>query len=210
MIGDVIQIATQLSYLERAQVMVVMSALPTDIHNTTLNIEGLNDLKEYLIMVKKAYGQSTSQEVTVGAFSMEKFVEDYTTQVNSNDMSKLISKMESLQTFFKPFKIWANTNLKSFPIEAGIMLNPMTTLLISVDLMVERNSLVRTILGILGSNLTVEVGVDSKKSPNIRRLNIAIKTPDKDKMRCQYCQEIGIGHVAKECKKRTRGLEQAT
>ena len=38
----------------------------------------------------------TSQEAMVGAFSMEEFAEDYTTQVNSKDMSKLISKMDSL------------------------------------------------------------------------------------------------------------------
>ena len=106
-IGYVIQISTQLGYPQRGQVMAIMGALPTDIQNTTLNIEGLNDLKEYLIKVfenpsvKKTYGQSTSQEATVGAFSMGKFVEDYTTQVNSNDMSKLISIMDSLQTSFQ-------------------------------------------------------------------------------------------------------------
>ena len=37
-IGDVIQIATQLRYPERAQVMAIMDVLHTDIHNTTLNI----------------------------------------------------------------------------------------------------------------------------------------------------------------------------
>ena len=44
------------------------------------------------------------------------------------------------------------------------MLNPMIALLISGDLMVEKNSLCRTILGILGSNLMVEVGEDSKEA----------------------------------------------
>ena len=29
--------------------MAIRGVLPTDIHNTTLNIEVLNDLKEYLI-----------------------------------------------------------------------------------------------------------------------------------------------------------------
>ena len=68
--------------------MSIRGALPTDIHNRNLNIEGLNDLKEYLIKVlenarmKKAYRQSTSQEATEGAFSIGKFVEEYTTQVN--------------------------------------------------------------------------------------------------------------------------------
>ena len=47
-IGDVIQIATKLGYLERTQVMVIMGALSTVIHNITINIEGLNDLKEYI------------------------------------------------------------------------------------------------------------------------------------------------------------------
>ena len=47
--GDVIQIATQLGYLERAQVMAISSALPIDIYNTTLAIEGFNEPKEYLI-----------------------------------------------------------------------------------------------------------------------------------------------------------------
>ena len=46
--------------------MAIRGALPTIIHNTTLDIERLNDLKEYLIKIsenpraKKAYGQSTS------------------------------------------------------------------------------------------------------------------------------------------------------
>ena len=31
---------------------------------------------------------------------MGKFVEDYTTKVNSNDMSKIVSKMDLLQTTF--------------------------------------------------------------------------------------------------------------
>ena len=87
--------------------MAIRGALPTDIHNMTLNIEGLNDLKEYLIKVfenprvKKAYGQSICEGVALRAFSMGKFVEDSTTQVNSNDMSKLISKMDLLQTSFQ-------------------------------------------------------------------------------------------------------------
>ena len=87
--------------------MAIRGTLPTDIHNTNLNIEGLNDHKAYLIKVfehprvMKAYGQSTSQEATVVAFSMGKFVEDYTTKVNLNDMSKLISKIDSLQTAFQ-------------------------------------------------------------------------------------------------------------
>ena len=106
-IEDVIQIATQIGYPKRAQIMPIRHALPTDIHNITLNIEGLNDIKEYLIKVfenprvSKAYRQSTSQEATVEAFSLGKFVEEYTTQVNLNNMSKLISKIDSLQTSFQ-------------------------------------------------------------------------------------------------------------
>ena len=36
--------------------MAIRVALPTDIHNTTLNIEGLNGLKEYLIKVFENLG----------------------------------------------------------------------------------------------------------------------------------------------------------
>ena len=67
-IGDVMQIATQLGYPERAMAMAIRGVLPTDIHNRTLNTEGLNDLKGYLIKVfenprvRKAYGQCTSQD----------------------------------------------------------------------------------------------------------------------------------------------------
>ena len=131
--------------------MAIRVALPTDIPNIILNIEGLNDLKAYLIKgfenprVKKTYGQSTFQEATVGAFSMGKFLKDYTTQVNSNNMSKLISKMDSLQTYFQTIQNRGTYKPKTLPIEAGIMLNPIITLLISVDLMVEKNSLYRTI-----------------------------------------------------------------
>ena len=105
-IGDVRRIATQLGYLERAQVMAIKGALPTDIYNTALNIEGLNDLKEYLIKgfenprVKKTYGQSTSQEARVGAFSMGRFVQDYTPQVNLKVLSKLISQMGFVANLF--------------------------------------------------------------------------------------------------------------
>ena len=87
--------------------MAVRVTLPIDIPNTALNIEELNDLKEYLIKVFEnprvmmAYGQSTSQEATLGAFSIRKFVEDYITQVNSNNISKLISKRDSMQTSFQ-------------------------------------------------------------------------------------------------------------
>ena len=103
-IGDVIQTATQVDYPERAQVMAIRGALPTDIHNTTLDIERWNDLKEYLIKVfenhrvKKAYGQNTSQETTVGAFIGGKFVEDHNTQLNLNDMSNIHSLQISFQT----------------------------------------------------------------------------------------------------------------
>ena len=105
LIGDVIQIATQIGYPD--QVVAIRGALPIDIHNMTLNIERLNDLKEYLIKVfenprvKKAYGQRTFQEATVGAFSKGKFVEDYTTQVNLNDIGKVISKIDLLQISFQ-------------------------------------------------------------------------------------------------------------
>ena len=44
------------------------------------------------------------------------------------------------------------------------MLNPLNALLILGDLMVEKKSIGRTILGILGSNLMVEVGEDSKEA----------------------------------------------
>ena len=46
---------------------------------------------------------------------MGKFVEDYTTQVNSNDMSKLISKMDSLQTSFQTIQNRSHANLHHSP-----------------------------------------------------------------------------------------------
>ena len=87
--------------------MAARGALPTETHNRTLNIERLNYIKEYLIKIfenprgqegiwtkylSRSYGRS---------FFMEKLVEDYTSQVNSNDLSKLISKMDLLQTSFQ-------------------------------------------------------------------------------------------------------------
>ena len=68
----------------------------------TLNIDELNDLKEYVFRVfenprvKKAYKQSTSGEAIVEAFSMATFVEHLL-----NDMSTLISKMNLLKTSFQ-------------------------------------------------------------------------------------------------------------
>ena len=82
------QITTQLGYVDRAQVIAIRGSLLTEIHDTNLNIERLNDLNEYLIKlfenprVKKAYGQNTSEEAMIGVFSMGKFIDEYTTQVN--------------------------------------------------------------------------------------------------------------------------------
>ena len=143
---------------------------PTDIHNTTLNIEGLYDLREYLIKVfesprvKKAYGQSTSQEATEGAFSMEKFVEDYTTEVNSNDMRKFIFKVDSLQTSFQTLQNRGPYNPEVTPHRGRHSAKPYDCLLISGNLMLEKISLSRLILEILGSNLMTEVGEDSKET----------------------------------------------
>ena len=91
--------------------------------------------------------------------------------------------------------------------EAGILPNPVSTLLISGDLMVEKNSTCRTILGILGFKPCGRGRWGFQRGPNIRGPKIASKTPDKDKMRCHYFQ--GIGHFAKECKKRIKDEEWA-
>ncbi len=44
-------------------------------------------------------------------------------------------------------------------------------------------------------------------SPSIRRPRIASRTPDKDKMRCHYCQEVG--HFIKECRKQIQDDKRA-
>ena len=40
------------------------------------------------------------------------------------------------------------------------------------------------------------------KSPNVRRPRVASKTVDKDKMRCNYCNEFGP--FVRECSKKNR------
>ena len=42
--------------------MTIRGALLTNIHNTTLNVERLNDLKEYLIMVLKILGSRRNMD----------------------------------------------------------------------------------------------------------------------------------------------------
>ena len=95
---------------------------------------------------------------------MGTFVEDYTTQVNLNDMSKLISKMDSLQTSYKTIQNRGLYKPKVTPYRGRHYGKPMNVLLISEDLMVEKNSLGRTDLRILGSNVMLEVGDDSKEA----------------------------------------------
>ena len=53
----------------------------------------------------------------------------------------------------------------------------------------------------------VEEVVDLIKSPNVRCPRVVSKTVDKDKMRCQYCNEFG--HFIRECSKRNRDEEEA-
>ena len=115
--GDVRQIANQLGYPEEAQVMAIKGTLPIEIYYVCLNIDGFNALKEFLIKVfdnpqlKKSYSQSISKDSFTGAFSMGKDIEDYATPVDSADMSKLISKMDSLEASFQsmqgrgPYKV---------------------------------------------------------------------------------------------------------
>ena len=121
---------------------------------------------------------------------MGNFVQDYTTQVNSNDMSKLILKMDLLQISFqiiqnrgpynskvtphrgrhyaKPYDYHPNfrrhNGRKEFPRQDNF-----------------RNSRFKFQGRCRGG---------FQRSPNIRRPKIASKTPGKDKMRCHYCQEI--------------------
>ena len=66
--------------------------------------------KNFLVKVfgnprlKKSYGQGTSKDSITGAFSMGKYIEDYATPIDSTDMSKLISKMDSLEASFQSIK----------------------------------------------------------------------------------------------------------
>ena len=48
---DVMNIASQLNYPDAAQVMAIKGMLPIKIYKTCLNINALNDLKDFLIKV---------------------------------------------------------------------------------------------------------------------------------------------------------------
>ena len=51
--------------------------------------------------LKKSYGQSISKDSVTGAFSIGKYIEDCATPVHSVGISKLISKMDSLEASFQ-------------------------------------------------------------------------------------------------------------
>ena len=115
-------------------------------------------------------------------------------------MSKLISKIDSLQTSFQAIQIRGPYKLKVTPHRGRHYANPYD----HPPYFRRPNGRKEFPMQNNFSNSRLKPhgrGMEEfQRSPNIRRSKKASKTPDKDKMRYHYCQEIG--HFAKECKKR--------
>ena len=101
-ITDVMNIACQLYYLDAAQVMVIKGMLVIKIYNTCLNINAMNDLKEFLIKVfdnpriKNSYAAAKDGEYSGTAFSMVRNV-DTPSVGGPAEIGELISKIDSLE-----------------------------------------------------------------------------------------------------------------
>ncbi len=232
-VTDVQDIATQLGYPDRAQVMAVKGCLPLDVHNSCLNMDTMAELKPFVIRVfdnprvKKSYGRTDGKTAT-SAFSMGETVE----QPASSEVGKLISKMDSLQLSlysmkdrrpFKPqvtprrFTRQSNSGLQ----RGGSRFRPTNRF--QSRPFQDRGRPVfqnqnrfspRPFRGSRGqsrgrfqSGPRAQSSGRFQNSPNIRRPRVAGKTSDKDKMRCHYCQEVG--HFIKECRKRLQDEKRA-
>ena len=99
---DIKNIASQLNYPDAAQVMVIKGMLPIKIYNKCLNINALNDLKDFLIKVvdnpriKNRYSTAKDSEPSGSAFSIVKNV-DTPSLGAATEMGELISKIDSIE-----------------------------------------------------------------------------------------------------------------
>ena len=99
---DIKNIASQLNYPYVAQVMVIKGMLPIKIYNTCLNINALNDLKDFLIKdfdnprTKNRYAPAKDCEPSGSAISMVKNM-DTTSPGAAAEMGELISKIDSIE-----------------------------------------------------------------------------------------------------------------
>ena len=99
---DVKNIASQLNYPDAAQVMVIKGMSPIEIYNTCLNINALNDLKDFLIKVfdnariKNRYAAAKDGDSSGTAFSMVKHVDAPSLRVTA-EMGELISRIASIE-----------------------------------------------------------------------------------------------------------------
>ena len=99
---DVKNIASQLNYPEAAQIMAIKGMLPIEIYNACLNINALNDLKDFLInvfdnpKVQNSYAVAKDSEPSGSAFSMVKNV-DTQSPAATTEMGELISKIDSIE-----------------------------------------------------------------------------------------------------------------
>ena len=98
---DVKNMASQLNYPDAAQVIVIKGMLPIKIYNTCLNINALDDLKDFLIKVfnnpriKIRYAAAKDSQPCGSAFSMVKNVDTPNLGATA-EMGELISKMDSI------------------------------------------------------------------------------------------------------------------
>ena len=99
---DIKNIDSQLNYPDAAQDMAIKGMLPIEIYNTCLNINALNDLKDFLIKVfdkpriKNRYAAAKDNESSGAAFSMVKNMGTLSPEATT-EMGELISKIDSIK-----------------------------------------------------------------------------------------------------------------
>ena len=201
-INDVQEIAAHLEYPERAQIMAIKGCLPMDVHNSCLNMDTMAVLKPFLIRVfdnprvKKAYVKTEGAAAGATAFSTATDINS----ANSSEVGKLVKKLDSLELAFHSFQNRKPYKPQITPKRVRFQRNlPQHR---------QRDNFIRSRPPQNNSRFSPRPQrfIRGKgrgrfhSSPNVRRPRIAGRTPDKDKMRCHYCQEHG--HFIKECRKR--------
>ena len=99
---DIKNILGQLNYPDATQLMVIKGMLPINIYNTCLNINALDDLKDFLIKVfddpkiKNRYAAAEDSEPSGSAFSMVMNM-DIPSCGAADEMGELISKIDLIE-----------------------------------------------------------------------------------------------------------------
>ena len=206
---DIKNIARQLNYADAAQLMAIKGMLPIKVYNTYLNINVLNDLKDFLIKVfdnpriKNRYAAGKDGEPSGSAFSMANNMETPSLGATA-EMGKLISKTDSIEFSLHSLNNKGPSKHRVSPQQTrSFNCNPhqfqndrsgQSSSQNHINYHLSRYQDNRS-----GQAKFINHGRGRFYAiPNVRCPQIAHRTPDKDKLHCNYSQEIG--HFIKDFK----------